>query len=430
MLFATSSFWQGVDVVGESLSCVIIDKLPFASPGDPITSARIEAINADGGNAFAEYQIPLAILALQQGLGRLIRHRQDRGVLAVLDPRLQDDGLRTQISGLFAARTRNARPRNASISSSMPDIRAGAVRPILKWAGGKRQLLPELRPFYPRRFDRYFEPFLGSGAVFLDLHNGGLLDGRDVRCRTSTPTSSAATARCATRSTTVIGGARGARGRLPRRAARRTSTTCGTEAFNPERRRIMAAGDPAGAYTPSLAAMLIFLNRTGFNGLFRVNARGEFNVPAGRYANPKICDEAEPPRLERRARQPSRRRSSVSPFDAALADAGQDDFIYLDPPYAPLSGTARFTSYTAGGFDDVQQEALQRAVIALGRPRRLGPAQQFRGARKSALLYAGRGAARHGRAPGHDRGGPARDQLTGGQPGSGPRIPHYERPPV
>jgi ATP-dependent DNA helicase DinG len=89
VLFATSSFWQGVDVVGEALSCVIIDKLPFASPGDPITAARIEAINAAGGNAFGEYQIPLAILALLQGLGRLIRHRTDRGVLAILDPRLR-----------------------------------------------------------------------------------------------------------------------------------------------------------------------------------------------------------------------------------------------------------------------------------------------------------------------------------------------------
>ncbi len=89
VLLATSSFWQGVDVVGEALSCVIIDKLPFASPGDPITSARIEAINARGGSAFGEYQIPLAILALQQGLGRLLRHRLDRGVLAVLDPRLR-----------------------------------------------------------------------------------------------------------------------------------------------------------------------------------------------------------------------------------------------------------------------------------------------------------------------------------------------------
>jgi ATP-dependent DNA helicase DinG len=92
VLLATSSFWQGVDVVGEALSCVIVDKLPFASPGDPITAARIESIRASGGDAFADYQVPLAILALQQGLGRLIRHRSDRGVLAVLDPRLRTMG--------------------------------------------------------------------------------------------------------------------------------------------------------------------------------------------------------------------------------------------------------------------------------------------------------------------------------------------------
>jgi ATP-dependent DNA helicase DinG len=92
VLFATSSFWQGVDVVGEALSCVIVDKLPFASPADPITAARIEAIRARGGEPFDEYQVPLAILALQQGLGRLIRHRKDRGVLAVLDPRMRTKG--------------------------------------------------------------------------------------------------------------------------------------------------------------------------------------------------------------------------------------------------------------------------------------------------------------------------------------------------
>jgi ATP-dependent DNA helicase DinG len=92
VLLATSSFWQGVDVVGDALSCVVIDKLPFASPGDPVTAARIDAITARGGDAFAEYQVPLAILALQQGLGRLIRHRGDRGVLAVLDPRLKTMG--------------------------------------------------------------------------------------------------------------------------------------------------------------------------------------------------------------------------------------------------------------------------------------------------------------------------------------------------
>jgi ATP-dependent DNA helicase DinG len=92
VLLATSSFWQGVDVMGEALSCVIIDKLPFASPGDPITAARIEAVADRGGQPFADYQVPLAILTLLQGLGRLIRHRDDRGVLAVLDPRLQTMG--------------------------------------------------------------------------------------------------------------------------------------------------------------------------------------------------------------------------------------------------------------------------------------------------------------------------------------------------
>ena len=92
VLFATSSFWQGVDVVGEGLSCVIVDKLPFASPGDPVTAARIDPIREAGGEPFGEYQVPLAILALQQGLGRLIRHRRDRGVLAVLDLRLRTKG--------------------------------------------------------------------------------------------------------------------------------------------------------------------------------------------------------------------------------------------------------------------------------------------------------------------------------------------------
>jgi ATP-dependent DNA helicase DinG len=92
VLLATSSFWQGVDVVGDALSCVVIDKLPFASPGDPVTAARIEAMTAAGEDAFSNYQVPLAVLALQQGLGRLIRHRTDRGVLAVLDPRLRTMG--------------------------------------------------------------------------------------------------------------------------------------------------------------------------------------------------------------------------------------------------------------------------------------------------------------------------------------------------
>lgn len=88
VLFATSSFWQGVDVPGEQLSCVIIDKLPFAVPGDPVVAARISSIRQAGGNPFYEYQIPQAAIALKQGFGRLIRSRSDRGVLALLDNRI------------------------------------------------------------------------------------------------------------------------------------------------------------------------------------------------------------------------------------------------------------------------------------------------------------------------------------------------------
>jgi ATP-dependent DNA helicase DinG len=88
VLLATTSFWQGVDVPGESLSCLIIDKLPFDSPGEPLVAARIDTIREQGGNPFMEYQVPSAIISLKQGLGRLIRNNSDRGILSVLDTRI------------------------------------------------------------------------------------------------------------------------------------------------------------------------------------------------------------------------------------------------------------------------------------------------------------------------------------------------------
>ena len=88
VLLATASFWQGVDVAGEQLSCVVIDKLPFASPGDPVVAARIDRLRRNGGNPFGDYQVPVAVLTLKQGLGRLIRSASDTGILAVLDSRL------------------------------------------------------------------------------------------------------------------------------------------------------------------------------------------------------------------------------------------------------------------------------------------------------------------------------------------------------
>src|SRR5207245_670965 len=118
--------------------------------------------------------------------------------------------------------------------------------------------------------------------------------------------------------------------------------------FNPMRDRLRQP-DGRIAYTPELAAMLIYLNRTGFNGLFRVNASGAFNVPAGRYERPKISDRARLAAVAQALASP-RVRLMHGSFEAADIIASADDFLYIDPPYAPVSRSANFTSYTAPGF--------------------------------------------------------------------------------
>jgi DNA adenine methylase len=232
------------------------------------------------------------------------------------------------------------------------------ARPILKWAGGKRQLLPQLRRYYPPTFVRYIEPFLGSGAVFLDLHNSGALDGR----RVSLSDNNADVIGCYTAVRdgvdAVIAPLRELEAEYRERGAKHFYEVR-DERFNPARRR--AGGS---VYTPEMAAMLIFLNRTGYNGLFRVNARGEFNVPAGRHTRPRICDEPNLRRLSLALQRP-RLSLSVTPFADALSDAGKGDFVYLDPPYMPLTNTARFTSYTAGGFGPAEQKSLQQHVVTI-----------------------------------------------------------------
>jgi DNA adenine methylase len=245
----------------------------------------------------------------------------------------------------------------------MHEVRTGAIRPILKWAGGKRQLLPELRPYYPRRFDRYVEPFVGSGAVFLDLHNRGLLDGRRVALSDINADVIGCYRAVRDNPGAVISALRALQEGYRRGGAAHYYEIRDT-AFNPARLAMQASADPLADYTAELAAMLIYLNRTGYNGLFRVNSRGQFNVPAGRYASPRICDDDTLYAWSEALARPGRT-LRVCSFPRALAAAGEDDFVYLDPPYAPLTGTARFTSYTAGGFGAEEQESLQRSVIAL-----------------------------------------------------------------
>jgi DNA adenine methylase len=115
-------------------------------------------------------------------------------------------------------------------------------------------------------------------------------------------------------------------------------------------------------YSPELAAMLIYLNRTGYNGLFRVNAGGEYNVPPGRYARPRIVDR---PLLESVSRHLPREALRVAAYDWVRDQARDGDFVYFDPPYAPLSATANFRSYTGRGFGDADQRRLQQVAIEL-----------------------------------------------------------------
>lgn len=229
------------------------------------------------------------------------------------------------------------------------------VRPLLKWAGGKRQLLQALSDFYPDRFTRYIEPFFGSGAVFFDLLNQGRLQGCRVRLADVNPDLIGAYTTLRDQTAEVIAALEDLAADYRRRGAEAYYDVRDLR-FNPMR----AAGQ---VYTPELTAMLIFLNRTGFNGLFRLNRKGAFNVPVGRYTEPRICDPAHLHRVAAAFRAPGVTLELRS-FETTLRDAGAGDFVYCDPPYAPLSRTASFANYTAAGFSAFDQRRLQEAAIA------------------------------------------------------------------
>jgi DNA adenine methylase len=253
-----------------------------------------------------------------------------------------------------------AAPHRASPERDSPP----SAQPVLKWAGGKRQLLTRLRQFIPSNFRNYFEPFMGSAAVFFDLYNHGRLDARATTLGDCNADLVGCYAQIRDHVDDVIRELR----KLEKEHQRDASThyyRVRDKLFNPT--RLSAISEPAGLaahYTPRLAAMLIYLNRTGFNGLFRLNAKQAFNVPVGRYVNPLICDDD-----NLRAVSIALRRLDVRVVQSAFADtvasAGRGDLVYFDPPYAPLSRTADFTSYTSAGFDSGDQRALQAVVLEL-----------------------------------------------------------------
>lgn len=228
---------------------------------------------------------------------------------------------------------------NAGRADAGARPRAG---PIVKWAGGKTRLLRELVAAVPERFGRYYEPFAGGAALFFDLAPRDAVLADQNADLIATYRSVADDVDAVVRELAVHAEAHGPtyyadiRARWNARVADESS--------------------------PARAAMFLYLNKTCFNGLWRVNARGAFNVPQGRYVRPRILDAA-----ALRAASVVLGAATVVAGDFAdiVAGAGAGDLVYFDPPYAPLSATARFTSYTSDGFGEADQRRLARCAHAL-----------------------------------------------------------------
>lgn len=222
------------------------------------------------------------------------------------------------------------------------------VRPFLKWAGGKAKLAPEIVRSAPPTFRAYHEPFLGAGAVFFALGNTGIV--REAFLGDANADLIACYEAVRDDTDALIG-------TLEVLAADyRARDLEGRAALYYEKRS-------AAATTPlERAARFIFLNRTCYNGLYRVNRSGQFNVPHGRYKNPRIVD-AEALRATAAALAGVELRAGD--FEDACARAEPGDFVYLDPPYQPLSLTSNFTNYTRAAFDGAGQERLRDAFEEL-----------------------------------------------------------------
>ncbi|MCS6912804.1 MAG: DNA adenine methylase [Myxococcota bacterium] len=216
--------------------------------------------------------------------------------------------------------------------------------PFLKWAGGKRQLLPELLRRVPSlRSGRYFEPFVGGGALFFALQQRGLLGRRGARLSDI----NADLINCYL---------------MVRDQVEPLIQLLSRHRNEETYYYAVRAQDPRTLDPVQRAARLIYLNKTCFNGLFRENRHGLFNVPFGHYARPRFCD---PEAL--RAASYALRGVAIehSSFEEVEELAQPGDFVYFDPPYVPLSRTARFVQYSAGGFGPERQERLARCVATL-----------------------------------------------------------------
>jgi len=229
------------------------------------------------------------------------------------------------------------------------------AKPFLKWAGSKRQLIPQIDRFLPQAIRegsivRYVEPFAGSGAVFFHIAQAYSLD--ELYISDSNPELIIAYRSIQLRVEDVISALRDVELRyLPLAEEKRKAFFYEQRAqFNETRSGFELESLPQD--DAQRTAKLIFLNRTCYNGLFRVNSRGEFNVPFGRYKNPRICDDAN---LRAAALILQRTEIHFGPYSDCAQVADENTLVYFDPPYKPISMTASFTAYSKQVFDDKAQ---------------------------------------------------------------------------
>jgi len=212
-------------------------------------------------------------------------------------------------------------------------------KPFVKWAGGKRQLMSELEKNFPTKFGTYLEPFLGGGAVMFDL----LTKEHNLKCNVSDLNSDLVLSYVTIRD------------RLEKlieslenhsKNYHKDSTGYYYEVRNQEPKNQIEK-----------VSRLLFLNKTCFNGLYRVNSKGKFNVPLGRYTNPNIVNK-ENLQAVSKTLQSGKIKISCRDFSSIIKDAKKGDFVYFDPPYQPVSDTANFTSYTHRDFTEDDLERL------------------------------------------------------------------------
>lgn len=220
-------------------------------------------------------------------------------------------------------------------------------RPFLKWVGGKRQLIDQMERFFPLEFNNYVEPFVGGGAIFFWLfrcgkirHNALLNDKNKelINCYRVVQSEVEELISCL---------------KILEKKYFERKKTAEEEKYYYEIRAWDREKDFATKYSAvEKASRTIFLNKTGYNGLYRVNKKGHFNVPFGKYKNPTICD---PDNLRSVAKALENVTITCGEFENCLSNVDENDLVYFDPPYHPLSESSSFTSYTSDQFDESDQ---------------------------------------------------------------------------